>query len=249
MPINKFRRKLKQHRASSAAKLSVRAHIPAWLKFSIGALLLGLIGMMIWGGYDAGRLFAGFNSSKVAEEREILIKERDHLRNENEVLRKHNTELESDFQIAQGARKTLSEQIVGLQTQLTQLKEDVAFMQKLNTGAVKESGVSIQRMQMDADGGSAYRYRIMLAQNTTQANEFKGNLQLLISVEHNGKRQNLVVPDEQADLTNNFKVNFKTFQRLEGSFRVPTGATLKSVQAKLFAQGNSSAKAQSTVQW
>jgi hypothetical protein len=248
MPIKALRRRLKLHNVSSAVKLSVRAHIPFWIKGLLGAAAAALLAVMVWGGYDAGRLFAGFNSSKIEEERNKMSTELIQLRTDNGNLVKRNTELESDTKIAQGAKQALSEQIVGLQTSVTQLKEELAFFQKLTSGAVKDSGVSIQRLQVEPDGANAYKFRALVAQNASQAGEFKGTLQLILSVQQDGKRMNVVLPDEQADTASSLKLGFKTYQRIEGTFRVANGAQVKSAQAKVFAQNNTTPKAQINIQ-
>jgi len=76
------------------------------------------------------------------------------------------------------------------------------------------------------------------------AAEFAGKLGLQITLQPpaatddgNGRPVVLSLPDDQPDLAAPLKLNFKYYQRVEGSFRVSPGAELRSLTARAFEDG------------
>jgi hypothetical protein len=56
-----------------------------------------------------------------------------------------------------------------------------------------------------------------------------------------------MVPPDAARNAKEYQVNFKFFQRVEGSFKVPSGAVVKSMQVRVFETGASTPKLTQTV--
>ena len=107
---------------------------------------------LFYGGFDAGRIFAGFNVGKVREEQLQLTAAVTTLRADNEQLKRDSIELTNNAQMAIGAKDVLSKQIISLQQENTQLKEEAAFFEKLmgNTDGAKK-GLAVQRLQAERD--------------------------------------------------------------------------------------------------
>ena len=72
----------------SAPKLAVRAHWSWKVKGTIIGVALLVLAGLFYGGFDAGRIFAGFNVGKVKEEQDRLANELRALKNENELLKR-----------------------------------------------------------------------------------------------------------------------------------------------------------------
>jgi hypothetical protein len=246
--LYRARKYLKKQFGHSAPQLTVRARMPKRLKLGIAAIGLALVGTMIWSGFDYGRILAGFNVGKIEEERKQMTEDIARLSEENAVLKKLNVQFENEAKIAVGAKDAISGQLLKLQTEVTQLREDVSFFQKLTAGSVKENALSIQKLQVQKEpDGNAWRVRALVAQGGSGNGEFRGNLQLTLNVQQDGKRSNIVLPEEQKDVADSLKLAFKTYQRVEAVVRVPAGAEVKSIQAKLFANGTPSPRAQMNV--
>jgi len=56
-----------------------------------------------------------------------------------------------------------------------------------------------------------------------------------------------VIPDSAEAGSPSFKLNFKYFRRVEGTFRVPAGARVRTVQARILENGSSEARASQNV--
>ena len=67
-------------------------------------------------------------------------------------------------------------------------------------------------------------------------------MQLVVNVEQNQKKFVLMVPPEATRNAKEYHVSFKFFQRVEGSFKVPSGAVVKSMQVRVFETGASQPK-------
>lgn len=233
----------------SAPKLAVRTHWPWQIKAAIaGIAVLVLIGLF-YGGFDAGRIFAGFNVGKVREEQEKLTTELRALRAENEQLKRDNIENANAAQMAVGARDVLSKQIVALQAENTQLKEETAFFEKLLGSATGgKNGLAVQRLQAERETVDSYRFRALVVQGSAEA-PFKGRVNITATaVTDSGKRLTFNLPEEQPDLQSSLALDFKAYQRVEGVIKVPANAQLKTLLMRVTPQGANAAKAQQSLQ-
>jgi len=170
------------------------------------------------------------------------------LRADNERLKQGNIELTNSAQMAVGAKDVLSKQIVSLQQENTQLKEEGAFFEKLiGSAAGSKNGLAVQRMQAERETVNSYRFRALIVQGSAES-PFKGKLTLIATIIADGKRSNINLPDEQPDLIASLALDFKTYQRVEGIFKVPANAQLKTLQMRVIPAGSKEPRAQQSLQ-
>ena len=242
-------RALKRKFGISAPRMSVQAHVP-WYWRWLGIMVLGvLVAGIGFATYDFGMEFAGFRQSEAARALARL----------NEEIKKRDTELgelrskiaaaERQLQIERATYGDLSKQLKTLSEENAALREDLAFFQSLMpTGAKEAAGVSINRVRVQPEAlPGEYRYRLLLVQTGQRAKEFQGNVQLVLNVEQNERKFVVMVPPDAGRNAKEYQVNFKFFQRVEGSFRVPSGAVVKSMQVRVFEMGASTPKLTQTV--
>lgn len=232
----------------SAPKLAVRTHWSWKVKGAIaGAVALVLAGLF-YGGFDAGRIFAGFNVGKVEETQKRLEAEVRSLRTENEQMKRENIELTNAAQMAVGAKDVLSKQIVTLQTENTQLKEETAFFEKLlGSATAGKNGLTVQRLQAERETADTYRFRALVVQGSAES-QFKGRLSLTATLVNDNKRITINLPEEQPDLLPSLGLDFKTYQRVEGLFKVPANAQLKTLLVRVVPTGSATPRAQQSLQ-
>jgi hypothetical protein len=234
----------------SAPKLSVRTHWSWKVKGTILGVTAMVLAGLFYGGFDAGRIFAGFNVGKVREEQQQLTTAVTTLRAENEQLKRDSIELTNNAQMAMGAKDVLSKQIISLQQENTQLKEEAAFFEKLmgNTNGAK-NGLAVQRLQAERDTVDTYHFRALVVQGNAEAS-FKGRITLVATVvmDKDSKRVNINLPEDQPDLLPSLGLDFKTYQRVEGIFKVPANAQLKTLQMRVVPNGSTTPKAQQSIQ-
>jgi hypothetical protein len=244
-----FFRALKRKFGISAPRMSVQAHVPwywRWLGITALAALVAGIG---WVTYDFGMEFAGFRQSEAAHALSRLNEEIGKRETELVELRSKIAAAERQLQIERATYGDLSKQMKTLSEENAALREDLAFFQSLMPAGGKDaSGVSINRVRVQPEAvPGEYRYRLLLVQTGQRAREFQGNVQLVVNVEQNERKFVVMVPPDAARSAKEYQVSFKFFQRVEGSFKVPSGAVVKSMQVRVFETGASTPKLTQTV--
>jgi len=244
-----FFRTLKRKFGISAPRMSVQAHVP-WYWRWLGIVVLGvLMAGIVWATYDFGMEFAGFRQGEAARAVARLNEDMKKRDEELAALRSKVAAAERQLQIERATYGDLSKQMKTLSEENAALKEDLAFFQSLMPAGPKDvTGVSINsvRVQPEAVPGE-YRYRLLLVQTGQRAKEFQGNVQLVLNVEENQRKFVVMVPPDAGRNAKEYQVNFKFFQRVEGSFKVPSGAVVKSLQVRVFETGGSTPKLTQTV--
>jgi len=236
-------RRLRQTFGISAPRMSVRAHL-SW-RWRLPALLvaLGLIAGMWWWGFDFGQFLGGFNRSAVEQKQARLEAETTALKDENGRLRARLAEMESDLNVTRGAQATLSRQALDLQNENTQMKEELAFLRTLFSDSGKPGTVAIQRLTAEKDGDGVYRFSMLVVRGGNPSDEFSGQLTLSASVAGEGRSSVLTLPEDQPETAAALALKFKYYQRVEGTFRVPPGTQLRSLNARVVELGQTAPKA------
>jgi len=202
---------------------------------------------LAWWMYDSGRKFAGFDSGLAERELARQAELNARLQTENAALRQDVAASERQLQIERSTYGDLAKQVKDLSDENTSLKEDLAFFQSLLSAGSKEA-VSIYRFNVEPDSlPGEYRYRLLLLQMGPRQKEFQGKLQFVVDVLQNGQKSVMTIPEQNESDLEAYNVNFKYYQRVEGSFRVESGAVATSVQVRVFENGANDAKLTQTV--
>jgi hypothetical protein len=242
-------RRARQHFSIDAPRMAVRSHLPWPWRAVVGVALLTIVAGMWWWGFDFGQIFGGFNRKDLETRLTTLETEALQLRAEAVSLRIKGSELESELAMTRGARTTLSKQALELQNENSQLKEELVFLQKLVADSNKTVGLSIQRLAVERERDDAWHYTLLVVRGGSPAVDFDGQLVLQVAfapppgASAPFRPTSLTLPDEQPETAAALKLKFKYYQRVEGTFRVPPGAQLRSVTARAFESGQGSPRA------
>ncbi len=232
----------------SAPKMTVQTHI-AWYWRWLGMLvfLSFALALATWM-YDAGRRFAGFDRSELQNEFARLRESMARLESEAARLRSIANASESRLKIEQTAQVQLAAQVKALEDENNRLKEDLAFFENLVPSERRGEKVSIHRFKVERDVlPGEFRYRLLVLQGGRLDREFHGSLQLVVEMQQEGKDATIVIPDSAETSSTAFRLNFKYFRRVEGTFRVPAGARVRTIQARILENGSSEARASQNV--
>jgi len=247
MPLLRRIRQLRKQFGVSAPKLSVKTHV-AWHWRALGmGLVVALIGWMVWTGFDAGRLLGGFYKSEADEKRLELEGQVSALTTENRAMMSKVTRLESEMQMDKGAQDSLTRQALSLQTENTQLKEELTYLQQLVSGSSKEGAITIRRPTVERDEPDQMHVRMLVVQGGAKGDPFVGQLSVALELQEEGRRLHINLPDDQPESAMALKLNFKYYQRIDVIVRVPPGAVAKTLQARVLQAGNSQPKVTQTV--
>jgi hypothetical protein len=239
-------RSLRRRFGISAPKMTVRTHV-AWYWRWTGMVLLASISLALalWI-YDAGMRFAGFDRSEIEQEVKILRESAARLELETKELRAVSNASESRLKIEQSAQAQLSSQVKALEEENRRLKEDLAFFENLGPATNK---LSINRFTVQKDVlPGEYRYRLLvLLGGSARDRQFQGSLQLVVNLQSPSGNAMMVIPETAQPENPAFRLNFKYFQRVEGTFRVSGQAKIRSVQVRVMEQGASQPSATQSV--
>jgi hypothetical protein len=240
-------RRVKRSFSISAPRLSVRLHIPWYLRWSMTLpFVLAALGLAWWA-YGSGLEFAGFQRGEAQEESRKLHEQVAKLGAENIQLNIQVAQYERKIQIEQASNQEVIKQQKSLSDENISLKEDLVFFQNLTAMHGKEGELEVHRLKLERDKmPGEYHMRMLLVQSGRRAKDFSGSYQLVATVIKNGQRNTLLFPK---DTTGNAQsmLSFKYYQRVERSIQLPQDAQLESLQLRIFEQGINEPKVRQNV--
>jgi hypothetical protein len=242
--------KLRQRFGIAAPKVSVRTHVPwylRWLGLAVALVLSVVLAAWTW---DAGRRFAGFDRSEVDQELAAARAELDKQRGELDRLRALANAADSKVAIERTAQQKLAQQIRGLEQENARVREELAlFESMLSSDTVGAAPLSVLRFKVEPDVlPGEFRYRLLLlASGSRRGREFQGRLELAVSLTEDGRSAIITIPGQAESEGSAFRLAFKHFQRVEGSFRVSPKARIGSVQLRVFESGSAEPKVTQSV--
>ena len=219
-----------------------------WRWLGITLLLAVSVVLAAWM-YDAGRRFAGFDRSEADTELAELQRERAATRGELERLRAIANAADAKLAIERTAQLQLAQQIRGLEQDNARMREELAiFENMLSADARNAQPLGIQRLKVESDAmPGEYRYRMLLLAGGRRDRDFLGRLELLVSLQQDGKNVIMTVPEKAEADPAAFRVGFRHFQRVEGVFRVNPAARVQTVQVQVYETGVAQPRATQSV--
>ncbi|MCX7892084.1 MAG: hypothetical protein N2544_06940 [Burkholderiales bacterium] len=232
-------RKLRQRFGIAARPMTVRTHVALHWRV-LGYAVAGAIGIAgAWWLYGAAQRYAGFDREALEREVAELRGRSGELEKESARLRDVADAADSNLKIERTAQAELKAQLKTLEEENARLREDLAFFENLIPGASKDERLAIHGLRVAPEKvPGEYRYRMLVSQGgAARDREFRGALQLVVELQREGRGAVLTLPEEKGAGGEAYTLAFKRYHRVEGVFRVPPGAVVKSVQARIFEAG------------
>ena len=150
---------------------------------------------------------------------------------------------ESRLKVEHSAQEQVRAQVKMLEDENSRLKGDLAFFESLLPMPADAKGVVIRsfRVQADAEPNSL-RYRLLVQQSGRPERDFVGEVTLTINLQEGGRPAVLQLPDPAMPGAGPAPLSFRHYQRLEGNFPVPAGATVRSVLVRIRSDGETRAQ-------
>lgn len=233
--------KLRQRFGIAAPRVSVRTHVPWYLRWlGIAVMLAFSAALAVWM-YDAGRRFAGFDRGEVEQELSAARGELAKLREELEGLRAIANAADSKVSIERTAQQKLAQQARGLEQENARLREELAiFESMLSADSAGAAPLAVLRFKVEPDVlPGEFRYRVLLlASGPRRGKDFQGRLELVVNLTEGGRSAIITVPGQGQPDNAAFHLGFKHFQRLDGIFRVDPKAKVVRVQLRVYETGS-----------
>jgi hypothetical protein len=242
---------VRQNFGISAPRMAVRTPLPWWGR---GILLLALTLLAVavaWSAFDFGQVFGGVNRKEL--EARLVTAEADaaRYRAESSELRTRASQLETELAMTKGAQEALSRQTTELSGENAQLKEELAFLQKLFADANTQGGPTITRLTADRQSDGAWRYGLLVVRGGAPGEDFRGGVVLQATVASGDPAQSalrtVTLPEDQPDSSTSLRLKFKYYQRIEGMLRVPAGSRVTALTARVYEDGNTTPRATRTL--
>ncbi|MGA8048868.1 MAG: DUF6776 family protein [Burkholderiales bacterium] len=240
-------RKLRQRFGISASRVAVRTEVPWYLRWAGIALFFAVAAVAALWMYDAGQRFSGFDREEVQRKLKAANAELEATQKELERLRALANSADSRIAIERTAQQRLAQQVRTLEDENAGLREEQAIFERMLSSDTRSGppAISIYRFKVQPDVlPGEYRYRLLLLTSGTQRDrEFKGHIELVVSLTEEGKSAIMKFPEQAAAQAASFHLAFKYFRRVEGTFRIGPNAKIGQVQLRVLEDGSNQVRA------
>jgi hypothetical protein len=157
---------------------------------------------------------------------------------------------DSRVSIERTAQQKLAQQLRTLEQENARLREDLAtFDNLLSSESRGGPALLVQRFQVEPDVlPGEYRYRLLLfIPKAPREREFQGRLELVVTLNDGGRSAIISFPEPADAGAAAFRLGFKHFQRVEGTFRVSPKAKVETVQVRVYEAGSAQPRATRSV--
>ena len=241
--------KLRQRFGIAAPRVAVTSHVPWYWRWVGVAVLVGLSAASAAWIYDAGRRYAGFDSDEVQQELGVVRRELETARAELGSLRAVANAADSRLAIERTTQQKLAQQIRTLEQENARIREELATFESMLQSDLRNANVlSIYRFKVEPDVlPGEYRYRLLLVTpSARRERDFSGRMELVVSLTEGGQNAMMSFPEPGDAGAAAFKLAFKYFRRVEGTFRVSPKAKVESVQVRVYETGSNQPRATHT---
>lgn len=189
-----------------------------------GIVLLSLL--LAWAVFELGRYRAGYDSLAASQAATELHEQIMGLGKQQSALREKNVVLERSGQIERQAYKQLEVAVTGLQDEILELKEELAFYRGIVSPKDATKGLRLQDFELSAGVlPRHYHFKVVLTQVLNNGNLVRGNLHFEVVGLSKGEQKSYTL-EQMSDSKGKKKgsaFRFKYFQILEGDFMLPEG--------------------------
>ncbi len=236
-------------RSATDFVVKVKSRKP-WRKAAAIALLSVSLIAGAWGLYDYGRYKGGYDSNRAGENLSQLRDRLDQLAVDNQRLNSQAAMLKQGSKVDQYAYKDVSQSLKGLQDEIYELKEEVAFYRTILEPGDTGKGLRIQSLKVQQGGQrNQYLYKLVLTQVLSKAQPVQGNVHVTIYGHQGADQGTLTLSDVTADKDEELHFRFKYFQKLQGVITFPDGFTPTRVALRVVPGGKAKEAVEKTFNW
>jgi hypothetical protein len=227
----------------SAPRVAVRTQLPWALRAGLLLVIVliaaaGLVAVYRYardvGPPDHGTILAELEDARSQLQR--LTADRDRFAAEA-------VQIENQLRVERATREGIAVQMKSLEEDNARLRADLAFFESLLPAPAAARGVVIRSFQLQPDIDEAtLRYRLLVQQSGRPDRDFVGTVVLKVSLQQDGRSTVLQLPDTAHPAAGPAPLSFRHYQRVEGSFSVPVGAAVRSVQVTISSGGETRAQ-------
>lgn len=227
-------RKIRAKIGIRSQKVAIKSHQPWYVKFGGYGLMMGVAGAVAWYLVDNSYKITGFSREEATAQIAKLTSDNERLGRDFALTKALLNEREGQLKIEKSAQSELAKNLVQIQEENAGLKEDLAFLRNIMSSGNVPEGLSIANLKIEADAlPNEFRYRMLLTQGGQRKQDFKGKVQIVARVQAGSQQTMMSFPTDAEVRTPGGEMEFRYYQKVDGRFRIPEGAQLKSIQVRV----------------
>jgi len=240
--------RLRQRFGITAPNVAVGLQMPWYLRWLAICVLLAAGGVLSLVIYEAAIGFGWRERVSQQQERAALQSALDAARAELERLRFHSDAAESKLSIERTAQQKLAQQVRSLESENAKLREELAIFEGMLSGNARSSApLAIRRFAVEPLAKGEYRYRLIVLASGVARSSFRGRYELVVRTAASGRSAMITLPEGSSHQAP-FGLEFKHFQKVDGTFRVPGSAPVESVEVRIYEAGSGQVRVSEVVQ-
>ncbi len=229
-------RKIRSKVGIRSERVAIRSHVPWYVKISGYGVAMGVAAAVAWGVVDNSYRITGFNREEAQQQLSALAEENRNLQKAYENTRSLLNEQGGQLRVEKAAQAELAKSVAQLQEENAGLKEDLGFLRNIMSSGSVPEGLAIANFKVEPDAlPNEYRYRLLLTQGGQRKQDFKGKIQVIAKLQDGAQPVALSFPDDSELRGPANSIEFRYYQKIDGRFKIPEGAQLKSVQVRVLA--------------
>lgn len=228
-------RRLRSNFGIRSSRMMIRSHTAWYWRWLLNVLMMAAVAGVVWWLVENSYRITGFDREQAKQQIASLGEENARLKGELDAARAGVAERDRQSAIDKAAQAELAKSVAQLQDENAALKEDLGFLRNIMSSGATPEGLGISNLKVEQDGqANQFRYRMLLTQGGQRRQDFKGRIELLARVAHQGGLSTLTFPEASAG-GGASTVEFRFYQKVDGRFQIPEGAILKGYEVRVIA--------------
>lgn len=221
-------KKIRRRFGITAPNVVVRTHFPRYWYVVATVFFLALLFSLVW--LLVQRNAVGTISGELQALR-LKVRELD---DERVMLRSTAGTEQNLALLERSTQQQLLLRVKALEAENAALREDMLLFERLIPAPGDEAIVRVESFRVQEESNNRFRFRLLLAYQPAKiAPGFKGAVQLHIVYSLAEQRHRIVLPGRESP-GSGFPVEMKNFWRKEGTFDLPSGASMVQAEVRVF---------------
>jgi hypothetical protein len=215
-------------------------------------MVLGLLAL-VFGGlgvFEYGRYSAGFDTYEAKKDRQALEDKNEQLHDAIASLREEKAFLERAAQIDKQAYKEQKDRLRGLQAEILELKEELAFYRGIVSPRDASRGLRLQSFKVESNGTPrGFRYKVVLTQVLKNDRTASGTVNLEVEGMHKNDPKTYQLRDLTENSIKELEYRFRYFQNIEGDLVLPKEFKPLRITVAIHPRGRHQDEIEKTIDW
>ncbi len=230
-------------------KLVIKPHRPRQRVLLAVGLVVVVVGAVATA-FHYGHWRSIVSSMSAASLKRGIMDDYVELKQHNKELKKASAKLQKAVEIDKFARADYQKTISSMQSEIADLKLELAFYRDILSSTVAATGPHVQGFKLrDYGGDGRFQYRLVLTHVNKDDKVADGHVDVEIRGRRSGAVQRLALDDIAEPDSGDLAFNFKHFRRIEGVLQLPVDFAPEEVHVVVYERGRKKSSFNKTYDW